>query len=168
MDNKSPDLYKTIIEIDTDGEDDVISGESAKDNTNKNCKSSNQTSDFSQKYAQKNWQDKETHCLRLRASDIAAISGYNPFKDVLDLVMEYLYQDIPYILDQDAKLLSLEIVDKETELQQIVSKTGKETEKVIAEACKNIKDGKKLKSTEDVSELNIKVMRNHNLLYSNV
>lgn len=66
--------------------------------------------------------DKDSQILRLQSSDIAAIAGFHPFKNKFELVDKYLYQDLQNLLALDSKNLGVEVIGKEQEIADIISK----------------------------------------------
>ena len=66
--------------------------------------------------------DKDNQILRLLCSDVAAIAGYNGYKNKIDLFHKYLYQDLKNLLVLDAKNVGVEIIEKEQEIENIILK----------------------------------------------
>mmetsp|Transcript_26851 Transcript_26851/g.52898 ORF Transcript_26851/g.52898 Transcript_26851/m.52898 type:complete len:568 (-) Transcript_26851:138-1841(-) len=69
---------------------------------------------------------KETQLIRISASDVAAVCGLNPYKDISDVFMNYLYQDLTDLLRLDAKVLSLTVVTEEEAVDSLIVKTGEQ------------------------------------------
>ena len=65
--------------------------------------------------------DKDNQILRLQSSDIAAIAGFHPYKDKLELLEKYLYQDLQSLYHLDAKNIGVELIDKEQQIASIIS-----------------------------------------------
>ena len=61
--------------------------------------------------------DKLDQISRFSASDVAAIAGHNRWKDQIELVEKYLYQDLETLRYVDAKNLDLELVHPEDEME---------------------------------------------------
>lgn len=64
---------------------------------------------------------KGSQILRLSSSDIAAIAGYHPFRNKLQLFEKYVYQDLDSLLKIDAENLGISIVSKEQEIADIIN-----------------------------------------------
>lgn len=64
---------------------------------------------------------KRSQILRLSSSDIAAIAGYHPFRNKLQLFEKYVYQDLDSLLKIDAENLGITIVSKEQEIADIIN-----------------------------------------------
>lgn len=66
------------------------------------------------------YSDKDNQIIRLQSSDIAAIAGYHPYKNKLELLEKYLYQDLQHLLVLDAKNMGIELIDKDQEISGII------------------------------------------------
>lgn len=64
---------------------------------------------------------KDGQILRLSSSDVAAISGYHPFRNKFQLFEKYVYQDLESLLKLDAENLGISIVSKEQEIADIIN-----------------------------------------------
>jgi hypothetical protein len=62
------------------------------------------------------------YVLRVSSSDVSAIAGYHPFRNLCELFEKYVYQDIPELLELDAENLGLEVVNKDDEVDRILVK----------------------------------------------
>lgn len=60
--------------------------------------------------------------LRISASDVAACSGYHPWKSKISLFEKYLYQDLDELLRLDAENLDLEMVTEDAVLMSTIKK----------------------------------------------
>jgi len=69
--------------------------------------------------------------IRFYCSDIAAITGYHPWANIVDVFEKYLYQDLELLRDIDAKALGVEFVSVEEEVKKIVSKLSREKQQLI-------------------------------------
>ena len=65
--------------------------------------------------------DKDNQILRIYSSDIAAISGFHPFKNKWQIVEKHLFQDLSNLLSLDAENLGIAVVSKEQEIADIIS-----------------------------------------------
>lgn len=62
--------------------------------------------------------------LRFSASRVSSVCGLHEYSDLIEDFMDHLYQDLRPMLRSDAKLLNMELISKDKELQQTLSKTG--------------------------------------------
>lgn len=60
--------------------------------------------------------------LRFSCSDIAALAGYYPYSDVIDLFEKYLYQGLDLLQQYDCKRLHIIMITKEEEVQSVLRK----------------------------------------------
>ena len=83
-----------------------------------------------------------THSLRINVSELAACAGFHPFKSLPKLLMEHIYQGRrgQALLQHDAKLLNLQLVDEEAALRELAQKAGDATQKALKKALE-IKKG---------------------------
>jgi hypothetical protein len=72
--------------------------------------------------------------VRFSASGVALAVGLHAFGDVTDAVVELLYQDRPALLRRDARALGLRVVSRDTELDELVVRSGAETERELRAA----------------------------------
>jgi len=77
------------------------------------------------------YRDKSEKILRINVSDVSAVSGYHPWRSPLDLFNQYLYQDIPRLLDVDCRNLSIEITTKEQEILSLFQKLKKDSQSAV-------------------------------------
>lgn len=68
----------------------------------------------------------EEQVLRLRASEISALAGLHPFKDVLELLDRHIYQDLPHLQAEDCASCGLVLMTKEEEFEELVGLAGPE------------------------------------------
>jgi hypothetical protein len=64
--------------------------------------------------------------LRLHASEISALAGLHPFKDVLELLHRHIYQDLPHLQAEDCASCGLVLMTKEEEFEELVGLAGPE------------------------------------------
>ncbi|CAI5713120.1 unnamed protein product [Hyaloperonospora brassicae] len=62
--------------------------------------------------------------LRFSASKVALVTGLHDFGDVVEELLEGVYQDRDELLARDAAKLQLRLVSKDDELEQLVRKSG--------------------------------------------
>ena len=84
------------------------------------------------------------HSLYLSASQIAAMVGLHPYSNIPKLVMDLVYQGKigKLLLQHDAKLLQISLIDEEESLRKIAKKGGQNVQKLLEESMK-IANGKK-------------------------
>lgn len=75
----------------------------------------------SEQSGQSIYADKDNQILRLQSSDIAAIAGFHPYKNRLELLEKYLYQDLQSLYHLDAKNIGVDLIDKDQQIADIVS-----------------------------------------------
>ena len=86
----------------------------------------------------------QTHSLRISASDTAACVGFHPYKSLVKLAMDHVYQESrgggggggQELLRHDAKLLGIELVSEEEILLQIAKQAGASTHKALQSALR--------------------------------
>jgi hypothetical protein len=103
----------------------------------------------------------QQHSLRVSASNVAAMIGFHPWKNLPELLMNLVYQgrDGQRLLRRDSKLLGLTIVSEETILLQLAAKAGDSTRMALQSALQ-IKDGsKKVETVELAKTLKEKVLQ---------
>lgn len=79
----------------------------------------------------------ETQVLRISAGRAAAAAGIHPYADVGEMFLEFLYQDLPELLMQDAALAGVELVSPQAERARLLSKSGDALllDKILKEAA---------------------------------
>ena len=65
---------------------------------------------------------KTSQLLRISCSDIAAVTGFNPWSKIDELFEKYLYQDLDELMMADAECLDTEFLTTEQEIQKILQK----------------------------------------------
>jgi len=63
--------------------------------------------------------------LHFAASNVASICGVHEYADVRGDFIEHLYQGLDEMLQEDAQVLSLQLVSIDTELGDLIARTGK-------------------------------------------
>ena len=74
------------------------------------------TMNVNEVYARKDYQ-----IPRISASDVAGITGYNPWTSLIDIWQKYLYQDLLDLLHIDASNIGADVVTKEEEIKRLQS-----------------------------------------------
>ena len=92
------------------------------------------------------------HSLRISVSSIASVTGFHPFKNLPELLMDHIYQgsDGRALLYHDASLLGIQIVSEEESLMEIAKQAGKKTEKALLESMRVKSGAKQLQSIDQV------------------
>jgi len=93
--------------------------------------------------------------LRLSASRIAALSGFNPYADLPKLILDLVYQGYAgqVLLSQDATLLGLELVSREAAMEELLSKAASSATEV-AKTAKEKAEAKEIKAAvEQISKI---------------
>lgn len=62
--------------------------------------------------------------LRISAGRAAAVAGIHPYAEVGEIFLELLYQDLPELLLDDAKLAGVEVISPEVERERLMEKSG--------------------------------------------
>ncbi|EQC28470.1 hypothetical protein SDRG_13798 [Saprolegnia diclina VS20] len=62
--------------------------------------------------------------LRLSASRVANVVGLHEFGDAIEIFLEYVYQDLAPLLALDARVLGLQLVSKDEELDDLMHRSG--------------------------------------------
>lgn len=62
--------------------------------------------------------------LRISAGRAAAVAGIHPYAEVGEIFLELLYQDLPELLLEDAKLAGVEVISPEVERERLIEKSG--------------------------------------------
>jgi len=110
----------------------------------------------------KRFQRDQTHSLRINVSDIAACTGFHPFKDLVKLfLMDHVYQGYggQALLEHDAHLLGISLESEEEHLHQLAQLAGRETEKALKEVLLAKKDAGKVKTIEKAEKIKDKVLQ---------
>ena len=95
--------------------------------------------------------------LRLSASRIAALTGFNPYADLPTLIMDLIYQGYAgqILLSQDASLLGMELVSRDTAMEELLTKAAKSA----TEVAKTAKDKAEAKEIQTAVKQITKIQR---------
>ena len=74
--------------------------------------------------------------VRFRCSDVASICGLSSFANVPKLFMEYLYQDLEWLLVRDASNLDIVVVSEQERERELESKLARPTANALAALVK--------------------------------
>ena len=94
--------------------------------------------------------------LRLRASEIAAVAGFHPFKDLLELLDGHIYQDLPQLQEEDCAVCGVVLVSKEQEFEHLAQQAGPQA----AAALRKIQAGSRsatVQTTGDVDKVKMDI-----------
>ena len=92
-----------------------------------------------------------SHSLRLYASRIAALAGFNPFACLPDIMMNLVYQGGRELFEHDASLLGIEIRSDEEILMELAAKASESTTKALKSAL-DVKKGKHVLDTVHIAD----------------
>ena len=95
--------------------------------------------------------------LRLSASRIAALTGFNPYADLPTLILDLIYQGYAgqILLSQDASLLGMELVSRDTAMEELLTKAAKSA----TEVAKTAKDKAEAKEIQTAVKQITKIQR---------
>ena len=102
----------------------------------------------------------QKHSLKLSASEIAALSGFHPFANLPQMLLNHVYQGpLGGLLQQhDAKLLGLELVSEQEQLLQLAQKSGNRSLTNSIHKALQVQQGTtKLNSIQQVKQLSKQV-----------
>ena len=93
----------------------------------------------------RSWHDIEAfrvknHSLRLSASNVAAMAGFHPYKNLPQLLLDLVYQGGSHLLHADAALLEVSLVTQEQAVMDLATKAG--AAKSLQSALQQVKSGK--------------------------
>jgi hypothetical protein len=74
------------------------------------------------------------HSLRIAVSHVAALAGYNPYKDLPQLLLNLVYQDCHALVQHDADLLGLQLTSEEDLIKHMALKAGPEAYRALQES----------------------------------
>ena len=93
---------------------------------------------------------KRGYALRFKCSDVAAISGISQYANIPEIFMQYMYQDLEWLLLEDAAMLGLRVVTEEERTGELAAKIGQKANaainKLVANARAPHADGEKLRT----------------------
>ncbi|KAL3761583.1 hypothetical protein ACHAWU_000070 [Discostella pseudostelligera] len=99
------------------------------------------------------------HSLQISASSVAALCGLHPYQNLPQLLFDLVYQSYygQLLLQQDAKLLGLTLVDAKTHEQEtmlsLASSVSNETKELIQQVLEVSEGKRKLQSVEEVQSI---------------
>ena len=95
--------------------------------------------------------------LRLSASRIAALTGFNPYADLPNLILDLIYQGYAgqILLSQDASLLGMELVSRDTAMEELLAKAATSA----TEVAKTAKDKAEAKEIQTAVKQITKIQR---------
>ncbi|EEC48531.1 predicted protein [Phaeodactylum tricornutum CCAP 1055/1] len=102
----------------------------------------------------------QSHSLRVSASNVAAMTGFHPWKNLPELAMNLVYQGRlgQALLRKDALLLGLQLTTEEQVLRDLAQQSGVSTQKAL-QSILQVKDGsKKVESVELAAKLKQRVL----------
>jgi hypothetical protein len=84
----------------------------------------------------------QKNSLRISASNVAAMTGYHPYKNLPELLLQLVYQGRwgGALLQKDAQLLGLTMITPQEALNDLAKKAG--VDKTLKEALQTVKKGK--------------------------
>jgi len=103
----------------------------------------------------------KNHSLYLSASQVAAMVGLHPYNVLPKLFMNLVYQGHTgrKLLNHDAKLLGISLVDEEESLREIASKGGKEIVYAFEKSIKIQKGEENVKSIQEAGEVKNNILK---------
>ena len=103
----------------------------------------------------------QSHSLRIGASNVAALAGYNPYKDLPKLILQLVYQSRKgrLLQQQDARLLDISLVDEEEEVKRLASKVSAEARKAVEKAVDIKNQRETLETIKDAGALKEKIIK---------
>ncbi|GAX14715.1 hypothetical protein FisN_11Hh256 [Fistulifera solaris] len=84
----------------------------------------------------------QNHSLRISASNVAAMAGYHPYKNLPELLLQLVYQGRwgAALLQKDAQLLGLTMITPQEALNELAKKAG--VDKTLKKVLQTVKKGK--------------------------
>jgi hypothetical protein len=93
-------------------------------------------------------------CLSFSSSEIASLTGYHPYCNIIELFMKYLYQNIELLYELDCQFLQIQNLSTEEEMHRIISKFSVEKQQEIKHLQLTvIEDSTKLTNSKQVQSL---------------
>ena len=107
------------------------------------------------------FQHHHQHSLRLSASNVAAMAGLNPYKNLVELAMQLVYQGRlgQALLAQDAAILGLRLVSDDVALMELANKAGAGTQAALQSALRVKNGSEKLDSIERANQVKATVLQ---------
>ena len=96
------------------------------------------------------------HSVRLSASNVGALTGFNPYSNIPDMIFSIVYQSRmgSLLLRRDAQLLGIDLVDEEDAMKALARKSeSKEIVKAVEIAVEVKRQKKKIVSTNEATDL---------------
>ena len=96
----------------------------------------------------------QKHSLRISASNVAAMTGYHPYKNLPELLVQLVYQGRlgGALLQKDSQLLGLTLVTPQEALNELAKKAG--VDKTLKKALQTVKKGE-VKTIEKAQALKL-------------
>eukprot|EP00980_Cylindrotheca_fusiformis_P023922 scaffold11212_cov121-Cylindrotheca_fusiformis.AAC.1 len=97
----------------------------------------------------------QNHSLRIPVSEIAACVGFHPYRDLVQLAFQHVYQGSAgqALLRRDAEVLELRLETEEQILMEIAQQAGKSTQQALKTALQVQSGEKRLSSVEQARKL---------------
>ena len=103
--------------------------------------------------------EQQAHSLRISASNVAAMAGYHPYKNLPELLMQLVYQGSTgqALLQADAELLGLKLVSSDQVLHELATKAGAQA--ALQEALQVKQGTKVLPTVQEATKVKDKVIQ---------
>lgn len=125
--------------------------------TNRTCHSVMTTKHPSRSTEEPRWKvfQNQKHSLRVPVSEIAACVGFHPYRDLVQLAIQHVYQGSAgqELLRHDAALLGVRLESDEEMLMDIAHQAGKSTQQALKSALQVQSGQKRLASVEQARKL---------------
>jgi hypothetical protein len=93
-------------------------------------------------------------CLSFSSSEIASLTGYHPYCNIIELFLKYLYQNMELLYELDCQFLQIQNISTEEEIHRIISKFSVEKQQEIKHLQSTvIEDSSKLTNSKQVQSL---------------
>ena len=101
------------------------------------------------------WFQETCHSLRIAASDVAAVTGFHPYRNLPKLYMDHIYQGRMGMkqLHHDTTLLGISMVSEEEMLRQVAQKAGPSTCQALQTAWQIQRGTKQVGTIEGAKQL---------------
>eukprot|EP00186_Timspurckia_oligopyrenoides_P000139 CAMPEP_0182446046 /NCGR_PEP_ID=MMETSP1172-20130603/3949_1 /TAXON_ID=708627 /ORGANISM="Timspurckia oligopyrenoides, Strain CCMP3278" /LENGTH=420 /DNA_ID=CAMNT_0024641911 /DNA_START=109 /DNA_END=1368 /DNA_ORIENTATION=+ len=90
--------------------------------------------------------------VKLHASDVAGICGYNEYSEFGELVIKYVYQGLDELLEEDAGAVNLVLLTCDEMLIRHAQRAGAQHAVEILDLIEAARNGERVKSVEDTVE----------------
>jgi hypothetical protein len=115
-----------------------------------------------QKFSTTSWKEfkYQDHSLRINASDIAAVTGFHPYRSLAKVLMNHIYQGRAgqQLKEHDAELLGIAMISEDQVLLELAKKAGAETSNALQSAMQVKSGNKKLETVEIADKVKKKVL----------